>query len=392
MMLRRIYDSVDLQRRMRFRMAAVSVKVNPIGIVLILVLFGSVVFYLLGGIDIFKRRETISMRELLSVSIELAKRGGERVREIRNDDNLAEKVKGKTQQGKNEYVTSGDMESHRAIYYGYFKSFPGINVVSEEHEHEPADFKSIPTVSKRLAEVLDRTNSDSQVALDDVTVWMDPLDATQEYTEKLTEYVTVMTCVALRGRPVMGIIHKPFAQKGEGETIWAWEGYGHSKNLIVPEDQDKEKEGNEYKIIVSRSHAGEVESIAKKTFGEKTKVVPAGGAGFKSIEVALGNVDAYVHTTLIKKWDICAGNAILNAIKGKMTTLDGSYIDYSDGNKPKCEGGLLATISEKRHGDYVEKLKPMAEEVKEKISHPKNLRRLPELGPRSSRKRKERSG
>ena len=41
-----------------------------------------------------------------------------------------------------------------------------------------------------------------------------------------------------------------------------------------------------------------------------------------------GNQDAYVHTTLIKKWDICAGNAILNSLNGKLTTLKGEKIDY----------------------------------------------------------------
>lgn len=52
--------------------------------------------------------------------------------------------------------------------------------------------------------------------------------------------------------------------------------------------------------------------------------------------------DIYVHTTFIKKWDICAGNAILKAVGGHMTTLKGQDIDYSGsaGN----EGGLLASV------------------------------------------------
>ena len=78
-------------------------------------------------------------------------------------------------------------------------------------------------------------------------------------------------------------------------------------------------------------------------------------SGYKVLEVVKGDQDAYIHTTLIKKWDICAGNAILNAFGGKMTTLEGKHIDYKSGNQAKSEGGLLATTY--NHDMYLTKLK-----------------------------------
>lgn len=63
------------------------------------------------------------------------------------------------------------------------------------------------------------------------------------------------------------------------------------------------------------------------------------------LQVANGLADAYIHTTAIKKWDICAGNAILNQLGGKMTTKGGDIIDYSyDVERTENQQGLIATL------------------------------------------------
>jgi len=41
--------------------------------------------------------------------------------------------------------------------------------------------------------------------------FVDPLDATQEYTESLTQYVSLQTCVTACGRPLAAAIHFPFS-------------------------------------------------------------------------------------------------------------------------------------------------------------------------------------
>ena len=68
------------------------------------------------------------MKELLSVSIDLAQKGGVKVKQVREQHDMHEVQKGKTLEGVNELKTDGDMQSHIEIMYGFTKAFPGLEV------------------------------------------------------------------------------------------------------------------------------------------------------------------------------------------------------------------------------------------------------------------------
>ena len=62
---------------------------------------------------------------------------------------------------------------------------------------------------------------------------------------------------------------------------------------------------------------------------KKEKIIRAGGAGYKIVELFNGGAESYFHSGKIKKWDICAGEAILKSTcYGKMTDMNGEQIDY----------------------------------------------------------------
>lgn len=321
-------------------------KVNPVALIGGCVILLLVTFFYCSSSS---NTETVNLNRLLEVSIHVAIQGGDRLWSIRKghssgSDSLETVVKGKTKEGADELLTKGDLESHYIIHSGLKSAFPRLRVVSEEHDMGVKSNFKLDKIPKALL-----YNKADDVPLNDVIVWIDPLDATQEYSENLLHYVTTMVCVAVKGVPTIGVIYRPFGN----ELVWGYVNHGLSANLVDWLGEKKKK--NVTKIVVSRSHAGDVEKTVKASM-DNVLVVPAGGAGFKVIQLVNSSADAYVHTTHIKKWDVCAGNAILNAANGQMTTLLGDLIDYSDSKKPLIEDGLLATLN--KHQYFLSVLKP----------------------------------
>ncbi|KAJ8413310.1 hypothetical protein AAFF_G00093060 [Aldrovandia affinis] len=334
-------------------MAPMGIRLSPLGVVVFCLLGLGVIYHLYAGvisnrIAAFKQGKTVNLRELLALSVEAAVQGGREVKRIREDNALDEKTKGKTKEGANEKLTLGDLNSHRKMFHLIKNTFPYLQVNSEEHDTAQDQETSVWN-HVVPAEILQKVSGGTEVPAESVTVWIDPLDATQEYTENLRQYVTTMVCVAVNGEPVIGVIHKPFT----GYTAWGVVGVG--ANVGAREAYNEKAP----KVIVSRSHAGKVKEFIGAALGNDTVIIPAGGAGYKvlalldPVDEKYDKADIYIHITFIKKWDICAGNAILKALGGQMTTLKGEEIDYrgSEANN----GGLLASINAD-HKSLVEKL------------------------------------
>ena len=74
------------------------------------------------------------------------------------------------------------------------------------------------------------------------------------------------------------------------------------------------------------------------------------------MQVAQRKADLYFHTTTIKKWDTCAGDALLSTLGGEVTTRKGKSIDYSLQSEAMISDGLIATLSKDKHKEYFKKL------------------------------------
>lgn len=280
--------------------------------------------------------------------------------------------KGRTLEGANDIVTGADLESHKMILNTIKDSYKRISIVSEEDtttafENIKPEVDLLPVDRGEFASKLranlhviesQRAGRGSLIDQQETLIWIDPLDATQEYSENLTDYVTLMACIVYKFEPIAGIVFKPFSN----ETYWSLKDlstgqYYHSPDLTQTLKESRSPTGSkDLRVIVSRSHAGDVKQVVEKLYGEhNVDIVSAGGAGYKTIELIKSKTDVYVHLTQIKKWDICGPHAIIHSVRsGNMTDLYGNQIGFGNQKEKVVTKGLIATLKPKVHKDLVE--------------------------------------
>lgn len=91
-------------------------------------LAGRFAFFMLGVPAAEAPAGSVDLRELLAAAVRAAIEGGEEVRRVREDNVLNEKAKGKTREGADELMTTGDFLSNRKMYYLLKTAFPGVQV------------------------------------------------------------------------------------------------------------------------------------------------------------------------------------------------------------------------------------------------------------------------
>lgn len=283
------------------------------------------------------------------------------------DPSSADKSTGK------EALTQADMNSHMILTTAIGRSSL-IPVISEEG----VDGAAIPLLNRKSR----------------LLMYVDPLDATQEYTERLTKYVSVAACITRCGRPVAGLVTFPFTGKtyvgiagGRSNFFERFDSLQAAvaevdallpvasfEALIGPE-LDKEcsdppssitssigdasAKVNPIRIIATRSHFRNVsrsdgwrnmhesiEALHHRRPG--SELIRAGGSGFKIIEVIEDRADLYIHEGPIRKWDVCAGEAILRSKGGSITDYKGSEHYYGI---PEVWWQATASGGGVKHGD-----------------------------------------
>jgi 3'(2'), 5'-bisphosphate nucleotidase len=214
--------------------------------------------------------------------VEVARRAAQAAAEVLLDLRAAGEFAGRA------LGDAGDASAQKAIVASLAADRPDDLVFSEEAVDDP----------RRLS--ADR-------------VWIvDPLDGTREYGEVPRHDWAVHVALWERGELTAAAVALP----GLDQIL-----------LTSPAPTFPERADGPVRVAVSRTRPPAEASAVATTLD--AELVPLGSAGYKTVAVARGEVDAYVHSGGQYQWDSAAPVAIARAAGLVTCRLDGSPLVYN---------------------------------------------------------------
>jgi 3'(2'), 5'-bisphosphate nucleotidase len=215
-------------------------------------------------------------------------------------------------------VTTADFASDAVLADGLARLLPGLAVVSEERAPPP---------SWRCP---------------DTFVLVDPIDGTKEFIAGRREYAVNLAILVDR-RPVVGFIALP----AFGLVYRGIVGRG-AERLTLTDDRPpvatpirtRPAPAAGLVALASLSHrdAATDAFLAGENIAERHHF----GSALKFCRIAEGTADVYPRLAPTREWDVAAGDAIIAAAGGRVTTADGRPLTYGGAESGFVVPGFVA--------------------------------------------------
>ena len=202
-------------------------------------------------------------------------------------------------------VTAADEASEAAILQGLAQLLPDVPVISEE-----------------------MSAGQKPPSLGASFIVVDPLDGTKEFLAGRNEF-TVNLAIVTHGTPIAGIVAAPNHGK-----LWRGVVGKGAERLRLTDDGAVEPQAvrtrawpaQDAVAVMSRSHL----DPATETFLGRLGPVArqASGSAIKFCQLAEGAADVYPRLSTVCEWDVAAGQALLAAAGGIVTTPEGRPLAY----------------------------------------------------------------
>lgn len=234
-------------------------------------------------------------RSLLDALIPEVRRAGEAILAVYATDFA---VRGKADASP---VTVADERAEALLVDALARLTPGVPVVAEE-----------AVAAGGMAQV------------GDIFWLVDALDGTREFVSRNGEF-TVNVALVEQRRPTLGVVLAPALDRlfAGLEAAGAFVEQGGKRRSIAC----RPPPAKGLTVVASRSHANAV-ALGAFLAGRKVAQLRHAGSSLKLCLIAAGEADLYPRLGTTMEWDTAAGDAVLRAAGGNMTTLAGDVLLY----------------------------------------------------------------
>ncbi len=208
-------------------------------------------------------------------------------------------------------VTAADREAEAMLVEGLAAVAPGIPVIAEE-----------------------LTSAGNAPVAGDTFFLVDPLDGTREFIRNGPEF-TINIGLVLSGKPVFGLIYAPalarlYVTLGLGIAVMAHMSPSCRDPRLGPKDVTilRTKPPDPMALVALESRSRQSPGLDRLLRHHKVSLRKKAASSLKFCLVAAGEADLYAQFGDTSEWDTAAGEAILVAAGGAVTTLDDQPLTY----------------------------------------------------------------
>ncbi len=315
----------------------------------------------------FKRPMEMDIRELLSVCVSLSGAACSVIRSVQRhrENSGVLNAELKDPRDSRSYLTNADVGAQRVILSGLRREWPNLKIVAEEEEdtheenkiYENNDTAEL-SVSKSLCRDLKISDALKNLPMNDVCLFIDPLDGTREFVEGRLESVQSLIGISVRGQSVAGVMGLPFHHEqcsrnlhtiqaqppsaASGVVVYGLVGAGvfgiknvktagRAGNMLLATSAKCKEPALKIaqRIIIQPTCTKTGRASDSNADLDSNALLKVGGCGHKVLRLLTGEADVALFNLVSSVWDTCATEALLHASGGRMTNLFGWPLNHS---------------------------------------------------------------
>ena len=205
----------------------------------------------------------------------------------------------------------------------------GSPVTAADHAAEAVILQALQRIAPHIPVVAEEEAAAGRIPATDGRFFLvDPLDGTKEFLSRNGEFTVNIGLVEDRA-PVAGVVYAPalgelfIGERGGGAWVAQVVGGRRQAWRAIAAGRG---DPSGLRAVASRSHMGRETQAYLATL--RVADLVSAGSSLKFCRVAQGRADVYPRLGRTMEWDTAAGDAVLRAAGGLVSTLNGAPLAY----------------------------------------------------------------